>query len=427
MNEQSKHFIAGEAVKDRLTTFRKEHADLKVALVHDWLTGMRGGEKCLEVFCELFPEADLYPLFHFPGTVSPSIENRTIQTSFVQSLPGLRRSYQHFLPFFPQAISRFDLSRYDLVLSSSHCVAKGAGCGRGKPPPHLCYCFTPMRYIWDQEKNYFNRERYSAPALWAIRKILGRLRHWDRSRHPSRYIAISNFVAERIQRIYGRSAEVVYPPVDLDRFSPSRNVDDFYLIVSALVPYKRVDLAVEACTRLNKRLIIVGKGSELERLRARAGPTVEFKGWVDDQQVTQLMSRCRAFILPGEEDFGITPLEAMASGRPVIALGKGGAAETVVSLNAPRGDTPPTGVLYDEPTVERLEAAIVQTETNANEFDPEQLQKHAAKFALPRFKAEAMTAIERFLRDNNTSRNKVGHAEGVGANATRAVSKAPSQ
>ena len=172
--------------------------------------------------------------------------------------------------------------------------------------------------------------------LWAIRRILGRLRRWDRTHHPGRYVAISNFVAERIERIYGKSSAVVYPPVDWDRFAISGEVDDFYLIVSALVPYKRVDLAVEACTRLNKNLVIVGKGAELDRLRAQAGPTVQFKGWVGDDEATRLMARCRAFLLPGEEDFGITPLEAMASGRPVIAFGKGGATETCLLYTSPR-------------------------------------------------------------------------------------------
>jgi glycosyltransferase involved in cell wall biosynthesis len=367
---------------------------LKVALVHDWLTGMRGGEKCLEVFCELLPQADIFTLFHVRGSVSATIERHGIHTSFLQRVPGIRRWYRHLLPFFPRAIAGFDFSRHDLVVSLSHCVAKGAGAGSGVP--HWSYCFTPMRYLWDQSPIYFNAERYSKPALFAIGKMLDRLRRWDRSTHADRYVAISKFVAERIRRVWGRASEVIYPPVDLERFQPGRDPGLFYLIVSALVPYKRIDIAVEAANRLGRELVIVGKGEDRERLERLAGPTVKLLGWRDDREVAELLSRCRAFILPGEEDFGIAPLEAMASGRPVIALGRGGALETVAGTG-PASRDPPTGVFFEEPTAGSLAAAMLELERREKDFDPLALRAHAERFSVPRFRGEITAALARFV------------------------------
>src|SRR5262245_39977326 len=303
---------------------------MKVALVHDWLTGMRGGERCLEVFCELFPDADLYTLLHVPGSVSPVIERRRIVTSFIQRLPGAAQGYRRYLPLFPLAVSRFDLRGYDLVLSSSHAVAKSAPVPAHTP--HVCYCFTPMRYVWDLYDDYFVRFA-GIPTRLLMPPLAAALRRWDR-RTASRvrhFVAISRFVADRIRRAYGRSADVIYPPVDVSRFRIEETTGDYYLVVSALAPYKRVDLAVEAASRLGRRLVVVGTGPEERRLRPLAGPHVEFLGWRDDADVADLYARCRALIFPAIEDFGITPLEAMASGRPVIALGRGGALETVGS------------------------------------------------------------------------------------------------
>ncbi len=371
--------------------------DRRVAVVHDWLTGMRGGEKCLEVVLELFPRADLYTLFHFEGSVSRTIERHRIFTSRLQRLPGLGRWYRYGLPSFPRAIQSFDLSGYDLIISLSHCVAKGAGAGSGVP--HICYCFTPMRYLWDQSGAYFNRARYSGPALWLIERMLERLRRWDRETHPDRYIAISKFVAERIRRAYGRPSEIIYPPVDLERFRLSDEVEGYFLVVSALVPYKRIELAVEACNRLGRRLIVVGKGGEESRLRRIAGPTVEVVGWLPDEEVARLLSRCRAFLLPGEEDFGITPLEAAASGRPVVALGRGGAMETVVDADAcPPGEAP-TGILFPEPTVDSLAEALQEVERRAGEFDARALREHAARFSRSRFRDAIERAVLGFARD----------------------------
>src|SRR2546426_5016454 len=266
---------------------------MRVALVHDWLTGMRGGERCLEVFCELFPEADLFTLLRVPGSVSETIERRRITTSFIQSMPGAAQRYRQYLPLFPAAVRRFDLRGYDLVLSSSHAVARG-----WRVPPgalHVCYCFTRMRYVWDLYDEYLGPQaglltRTVMPPLAAW------LRRWARrtAADVHHFVAISRFVADRIRRAYGRPADVIYPPVDVARFRVEESPGDFYLVVSALTPYKRVDLAVEAANRLGRRLLVVGSGPEARGLEAMAGPGVEFLGWCDDAQAADLLARCRA-------------------------------------------------------------------------------------------------------------------------------------
>jgi len=368
----------------------------RVALVHDWLTGMRGGERCLEVICELFPDAPLVTLLHVPGSVSPVIEGRRIVTSFIQLLPDAERRYRHYLPLFPAAIRRLDLTGYDLIVSSSHAVAKSV-----RVPPgalHVCYCFTPMRYVWDLYDDYFGSgagrmTRTLMPVMAAA------LRRWDRRtaagvRH---FIAISRFIADRIRRAYGREADVICPPVDVARFRLEEAQGEFYLVVSALTPYKRVDLAVEAANRLRRRLLVVGSGPEERRLRGLAGPTVELLGWRDDTEVAELYARCRALIFPAVEDFGITPLEAMAAGRPVIALGRGGALETVVP---PGGAEPPTGLLFDRQTVEGLVDAIGRFEAGVVHFEPKALRRHAEVFDRPIFRERIQAYLQAKLREH---------------------------
>ena len=358
---------------------------LRVALVHDWLTGMRGGERCLEVFCELFPDADLFTLLHVPGSVSPLIERRRIVTSFLQRLPGAAERYRYYLPLFPAAMRGFDFSGYDVVLSSSHAVAKAAR--RAPGATHVCYCFTPMRYVWDLYDDYFG-----AGAPLAMRALMppvaAALRRWDRrtSRRIDRIAAISRFVAARIRRVWDRDADVIYPPVDVARFTIADDgPDDFYLVVSALVPYKRVDLAVAAATRMGRRLVVVGAGPEARRLRAIAGPSVEFLGWRDDAEVAALYARCRAVLFPSVEDFGIVPLEAMAAGRPVVAFGVGGATETVIGLDA-AGEGAPTGVFFREQTVDAVVHAMAELEAHRARFEPKALRARAEAFDRPLFR-----------------------------------------
>jgi glycosyltransferase involved in cell wall biosynthesis len=343
---------------------------------------MRGGERCLEVLCELFPDAPLFTLLHVPGTVTPPIERRRIVTSFVQRLPRAAARYRYYLPAFPLAISRFDLSGYDLVLSMSHCVAKGVRVLPGAL--HLCYCFSPMRYVWDLSADYFG------PGHGMVARVLGppvaaALRRWDRkTAGVHRFVAISQHIAARIRRAYDRPADVIYPPVDVQRFAIAEATDDYYLIVSALVPYKRIDLAIGAANRLGRRLVIVGTGPEHSRLRAQAGPTVTFLGWRPDDEIAGLYARCRALVFPAVEDFGITPLEAAASGRPTIALARGGALETMVGLDA--SEASPTAVFFAEQTVDSLSDAISRFESTETRFDGKALRARAEAFDRPMFK-----------------------------------------
>jgi glycosyltransferase involved in cell wall biosynthesis len=342
---------------------------------------MRGGERCLDVLCELFPDAPLYTLLHVPGSVSPVIENRRIVTSFVQRLPGATTRYRHYLPLFPLAIGRFDLSSYDLVVSMSHCVAKGARAAAGAL--HLCYCFSPMRYVWDLYDDYFGR---GGPAMrLAMPPVAAALRRWDRrTAGVSHFVAISKHIADRIRRVYDRPSDLMYPPVDVQRYEIVDGPDDYYLVVAALVPYKRVDLAVAAATRLARRLVVVGIGPEEARLRALAGPTVSFLGWRSDAEVAGLYARCRALLFPAVEDFGIAPLEAAAAGRPTIALAAGGALDTMVGLGA--SDASPTAVFFPEQSVDSLERAILTFESAVEQFDPKALRARAEAFDRPLFK-----------------------------------------
>ena len=356
---------------------------MRVALVHDWLNGMRGGEKVLEVLCELFPDAPVYTLLYEPGKLSPTIESHEIRESFIPKLPFALRGYRSYLPLFPLAVRRMDLSEFDLIVSTSHCVAKSA-----RPQPdgmHICYCFTPMRYIWDMFDDYFGPGRTGTLKRWAMLLLRGPLRRWDAATasRVTHFIADSRLVADRIQRCYGRESDVIHPPVDLERFAIADDVQDFYFIQSALAPYKRIDLAVEAFNRLGRPLKIGGTGPEMERLRAKAGANIEFLGWLPDEDLARHYAHCRAFVFPGLEDFGITPLEAMASGRPVVAYGRGGVLDSVLPLGEAEE---PTGVFFHEQTVDCLCEAIRECERHADEFNPEALRGHAATFDRPRFK-----------------------------------------
>ena len=304
---------------------------IRVALVHDWLTGMRGGERVLEVLCRMFPDASLHTLLHVPGSVSAAIERHRPQTSFLQHVPAVGRLYRHLLPLYPLAIERLDVGDVDLVISTSSCAAKSIPTRPGTR--HLCYCFTPVRYAWDQFDAYFGPERVGRVPSAILRRLLDRFARWDQrtSIRPDRYVAISQYVARRIGRYYNRRSAVVYPPVDTSYFTPdgSRR-EKFALVVSALVPYKRVDVAVAACRAVGIPLRVVGRGPEARGLSRLGGPGVEFLGALPDAEVRDLYRRAAVVLLPGEEDFGLVPVEAQACGAPVVAFGRGGATETVV-------------------------------------------------------------------------------------------------
>ena len=349
---------------------------MKLALVHDWLTGMRGGEKALEVVCERFPDAELFTLLHVRGSVSPVIERRRIHTSLVQTLPRASRYYRSYLPVFPFAIEQFSFDRFDRVLSLSHCVAKSAVTPTGVP--HLCYCFTPMRYAWDQFDAYFGTDRIGRAGSAVMRPVMARMARWDRDTadRPDRYVAISHYVAGRIGRYYNRVASVVYPPVDTDFYRPDDTAPEpFALIVSALVPYKRIELAIDACERAGVPLTIVGDGPERASLERHADGRANFLGRLSNEDVRSLYRRARVVLLPGEEDFGIVPLEAHACGRPVVALKRGGTLETVVPGT--------TGVLVEDMSVEAFAEGIV--EANNTHFDQGVIRAHAETFGRERF------------------------------------------
>jgi glycosyltransferase involved in cell wall biosynthesis len=365
---------------------------MKVALVHDWLTGMRGGEKCLEVFCEIFPDADLYTLVYEPHGVSPPIQRMNVITSWIGRLPGAQRYFRYFLPLFPKTIESFELGDYDLILSSSHCVAKGIYPYRAL---HIAYMYTPMRYIWDMEDAYLagGTSLLSRAGLSVCRPYL---RRWDlrSAERVNQFIAISNNVAAKINRIYGRSAEVIYPPVDIDKFYVADAVEPYYLITSALVPYKRIDVAVDAFNRLQLPLKIAGEGPLGRFLQRRAKPNIEFLGWVDQVRLAELYANCQALIFPGEEDFGIVPLEAQASGRPVIGFKKGGLLETVIGLDGSSSQVYPTGLFFSEQRAESLIAAVELYQKSQGQFRPDHIRQHAAKFSRERFKQESAEYID---------------------------------
>jgi glycosyltransferase involved in cell wall biosynthesis len=376
-----------------------------VALVHDWLTGMRGGEKCLEALCELYPAATLFTLFYRRGHLSPAIERMDIRTSWLQRIPGWRRIYRHLLPLYPRAIESFDLAGYDLVISSSHCVAKGARAAPGAT--HLCYCHTPMRYAWDQYRHYFAPERLAWWNRRAIPALIERMRAWDvaTAGRPHRYAANSRHVAARIRSAYGRDAEVIYPPVDLSPLRLGDGAGGYYLMVNAFAPYKRVDLVVEAFNRLGRELRIIGTGQDEARLKSRAAPNVRFLGWISPEQLREAYAGCRAFVFAAEEDFGITPVEAQGCGRPVIALGKGGVLETVTphpgfpAPNAwPAAAAAPSGVLYADQTAEALIAAVRFFEAHERDFDPAAIRAAVQRFDRPRYLAEITAFVERNIR-----------------------------
>ncbi len=343
---------------------------MKIALVHDWLTGMRGGERVLEIFCRLFPSASIFTLFHFPGTVSDLIQRHPIITSRLQRLPWKSR-YRMYLPLFPSAVESFDLSSFDLIVSTSHAVAKGAVPGDGSLS--VCYCHTPMRYIWDMYDTYFNSVETHRIVRWTAPIFRDYLCCWDRSTvdRVDQFIANSRFVADRISTIYQRSSSVIYPPIDIDAFPICTDPpEDFYLIVSAYAPYKRLDIAIEAFNRMQKRLVIIGPGTTNKLLQKNAKDNIEFKGFLPDGEVQEYYRRCRALIFPGIEDFGLTPLEAQASGRPVIAYAMGGVMESVIEGI--------TGHFFHAQTPEALMQSVMEFESMT--FNPETLRSHAMQY-----------------------------------------------
>ncbi len=358
---------------------------MKVALVHDYLNQMGGAERVVMAFHEIFPDAPIYTSIYDPQRVDPAFQKMDIRTSFMQKLPLVTKHHQPYLPFYPFAMENLDLRGYDLVLSSSSAFGKGV---ITRPETlHICYCHTPMRWCWNYDE-YVEREHLGKIARSILPFMITGLRVWDQTSamRVDHFIANSPVVAERIKKYYRREAAYIPPPVDASRFSfdPDTIPEDYFLVLSRLVPYKRIDLAIQACNQLQLPLVIIGGGRDLDRLKQMAGPTIRFMGRLSDEEVIYYITHCRAFLFPGEEDFGITPLEAQACGRPVIAYGAGGALASIID-----GET---GMIIQEQTVESLAATL--TSFGERVFDPHVIHNHALEFDTPLFRRRILQFIE---------------------------------
>ena len=366
---------------------------MKVAVLHDWLETYAGAERVLEQILKLYPEADLYALVDFlPNDKRGFIGGRKAKTTFIQHLPLARRYFRHYLPMFPMAVEALNLNAYDLIISSSHCVAKGVRVREGQI--HICYCHTPVRYAWDMQEEYLSTTGQGAGLKGKlIRFFLERLRKWDKKTAPrvTSYIANSNFIAERIKKFYGREAAVIHPPVAVQDFEACANKQDYYFTASRMVPYKKFPLIAQAFAKMPERkLVMIGAGPEAHKVAAIAdkAPNIEYLGYQPFPVLKEHMQKARAFVFAAQEDFGIMPVEALACGTPVIAYGKGGALDSV---------TPETGVFFDEQTPESIIAAVEAFEKKEETITPEACRKQAEKFAKDIFAAQMRKHIKKVL------------------------------
>jgi glycosyltransferase involved in cell wall biosynthesis len=363
---------------------------MRVALVHEWLVTYGGSERVVEEILECFPEADVFSLIDFMED-RDFLKGKTVKTSFVQKLPFAKRKYRAYLPFFPLAIEQFDLSGYDLIISSSHAVAKGVLVGPDQL--HVSYVHSPIRYAWDLQHQYLNEARLTSGLRSVFARIaLHYLRTWDvrTANGVDTFVVNSEFIGRRVNRVYRREATVVYPPVDTDEFQPRTQKESFYVTVSRMVPYKKIDLIVEAFSGMPERkLIVIGDGPDMEKVRAKAGANVTIMGHQSFSVLRDYLQRARAFVFAAEEDFGISIVEAQACGTPVIAFGKGGACETVIDDTHPL----PTGVFFDEQTVESLQGAVARFEAGAHKFKAENCRANAERFSKAAFRSGFLSAV----------------------------------
>ena len=372
---------------------------MKVAIIHDWLVTYAGAERVLEQMLHIFPEADLYSLVDFLDTDNRNfIKNKIIHTSFIQKMPKAKKKYRNYLPLMPLAIEQFDLREYDLIISSSHCIAKGVITGPNQI--HICMCYSPVRYAWDLQGQYL-RESGLETGLkgWIAKIILHYIRLWDlRTVNGVDYfIAISKYIKRRIKKVYCRDSNIIYPPVDVSSFKLCENKDDFYITASRMVPYKKMDLIVEAFSKLpDKKLIVIGNGPDFEKIKSRAGHNVVLMGYQPFEVLKEHMQRARAFVFAAEEDFGITPVEAQACGTPVIAFAKGGALETVRVLEQEK----PTGLFFKEQTVTSVVNAISKFEENIAAFTAKNCRENAERFSEGRFRKEFKKYIDGVLKNH---------------------------
>jgi len=362
---------------------------MRVALVHDWLNQMGGAESVLENLVALYPGAPVYTSIYWREAMPAAYRQWDIRPSWLNRVPGVKRHHQVFLPLYPLAFEGLDLGGYDVVLSNKSGFCHGVI--TGPETVHICYCLTPTRYLW-RYQDYAQSEGLRPAAHVLLAPVLLHLRMWDRlaAQRVDRFIAISSEVQRRIDKYYGRESEIIWPPVDVGRFAPAPSGGDYYLSVGRLVPYKRVDLAVRACTQLGLSLKVGGTGRDMARLKAMAGPTVEFLGWVPDEALGELMAGCKAFLFPGAEDFGIAPVQAMACGRPVIAYAAGGALDTVIEGV--------TGSLFHEQTVEALSRVLAGFD--AGQFDAQAIRRHAEQYDAAVFRTKIADAVARSYEEH---------------------------
>ncbi|CAI0897719.1 glycosyltransferase family 4 protein [Serratia proteamaculans] len=360
---------------------------INIGIVADWLVTYAGAEKVIKEFINLYPDADLYSVVDFlSDDARDNFNGKHAKTTFIQNLPKSKRIYQKYLPLMPLAIEQLDVSQHNVVLSSSHAVSKGVLTGPDQL--HISYIHSPIRYAWDLQHQYLreaglNRGIKGLLAKWLLHKI----RLWDcrTANGVDHFVANSHFIARRVKKVYGRDADVIYPPVDVDRFNFQDKKDDFYVTASRLVPYKRVDLIVDAFSSMpDKKLVVIGDGSEIEKIKLKAGKNVEILGYQSNEVMQSYMEKARAFIFAAEEDFGITPVEAQACGTPVIAFGKGGSLETVRPYGVPQ----PTGIFFDEQTPQSIKEAVLKFEAIGDALIAEDCRTHAMKFSAERFKIE---------------------------------------
>ena len=371
---------------------------LRVAIIHYWFVGWAGGEQVVEALAEMFPQADLFALVADPKTMRPSLHDRKLTTSFLQHLPGARKFHRHFIFLHPIALEQFDLSGYDLVISSESGPAKGVI--TSPRTCHICYCHSPMRYIWDMHADYTKRMGALTKPIFKLSAHYLRIWDYATAGRVDYFVANSRFVASRIRKIYGRESTVIHPPVDVSSAKVSTSQSDYYLSIGRLVDYKHFDLAVEACRNLGRKLRIIGEGPQMKKLQRIAGPTIEFTGRVDNEELQASLAGCRAFLFPAEEDFGIAAVEAQSFGKPVIAYGSGGGLETIRAGIIGNGSIAgQTGVFFPTQSVQSLSDAILDFEAREHEFDSTQIREHVLQFDRQVFQEKMKEFIISSLKD----------------------------
>lgn len=372
--------------------------NLKIAIVHEWFVTYAGSERVVEQILNLFPNADLFAVVDFLNDSQRGfIQNKPVKTTFIQRLPFAKAKFRQYLPLMPLAIEQLDLSAYDLIISSSHAVAKGVLTAPHQL--HISYVHSPIRYAWDLQHQYLKESNLERGIKsWIARWILHQIRIWDTrtANGVDLFVSNSEFIARRIHKVYRRSATVIYPPVDLQNYTLCKQKQEFYLTASRLVPYKRIDLIVEAFSQMSDRsLIVIGDGEQMAKIRAKASSNIKFLGHLEPEALREYMQKARAFVFAAEEDFGITPVEAQACGTPVIAYGRGGVCESVRGLDCDR----PTGVFFAEQTVASIHAAVLEFEQNCDRILPTTCHENAMRFSTERFQAEFLQFVERAWRD----------------------------